>query len=324
MQDLEQAGRAATRGRIAAIDVARGLALVGMGAYHLTWDLAHFGFIAPSAPFAPPMRLLSHAVAGSFLALVGVSLALAHPAGLRGGAFLRRAVIVAAAAALVTVVTEFAAPDEAIKFGILHCIVIASLLATPFVGAPVWAGLTVGALALAAPLVVTSPRFDSPALIWLGLGTVAPATLDWRPLFPWGGVVLVGLALTRALWPRFADARWTRWRPASIASRAVAFAGRHSLAIYLVHQPILFATLFGVADLSGVTARQERTSYMAFCRPACVENGGELDLCTKACACVADRAQAAGVSLSAAHGEGADEAARRLKAIVEACGAQTQ
>ena len=63
---------------------------------------------------------------------------------------------------------------------------------------------------------------------------------------------------------------------------------------------------------------------MAFCRPACVENGGELDLCAKACACVADRAQAAGVSLGAGHGESADEAGRRLKAIVEACGAEAQ
>jgi uncharacterized membrane protein len=306
------------------VDVARGLALLGMGAYHLTWDLAHFGFIAPSVPFTPAMRLLSHAVAGSFLALVGVSLALAHPRGLRCVAFARRLAVVAGAALLVTVATLFLAPDEPITFGILHCIAVASLIAAPFVGAPIWAGLIAGALALAAPLVVASVRLNAPALIWLGLGTTTPPTLDWRPLFPWAGVVLVGLALTRAVAPRVVAAPWTRWRPRAIAGRAAAIAGRHSLAIYLIHQPILFALLFGLAALTGVAARQERTSYMAYCRPACVADGGELALCAKACACVADRAQAAGLSLGATQGKGDDEARRRLRAIVDACGSEAR
>ena len=56
----EAAGR-----RIVAIDVARGVALIGMAAYHFTWDLANFGLVAPETPFAPPMRLLSiHASPG--------------------------------------------------------------------------------------------------------------------------------------------------------------------------------------------------------------------------------------------------------------------
>ena len=324
MQDVHQTSEPAARGRIAAVDVARGLALVGMGAYHLTWDLAHFGFVAPSVPFSPAMRLLSHAVAGSFLALVGVSFALAHPSGLRRAAFLRRLAVVAAAALLVTVASEFLAPDEPITFGILHCIAAASLLAALFIAAPAWASLAAGALALAAPLMVTSKQLDAPALIWLGLGTVAPPTLDWRPLFPWAGVVLLGLALARALPPRVFAAAWARWRPQALAGRAIAFAGRHSLAIYLVHQPILFGLLFAIAGLTGVAARQERSSYIAYCRPACVENGGGLDLCAKACACVAERAQAAGISLDAARGTGDDEAGRRLKAVVAACGAESR
>ncbi len=49
-----------------------------MAAYHLSWDLADFGLVSPLLPFTPPMRLLSHTVASAFLALAGVSLALAH------------------------------------------------------------------------------------------------------------------------------------------------------------------------------------------------------------------------------------------------------
>lgn len=257
-------------GRVAAVDVARGFALVGMGVYHLTWDLAHFGFVAPSVPFAPAMRLLSHGVASSFLALAGVSLVLAHPHGLRRAA------------------------------------------------------LAAGALALGAPLVLASERFNAPALVWLGLGTIAPPTLDWRPLTPWAGAVFLGLALARIGLPRLARSPLALWRPRAIVGRALGFAGRHSLAIYLAHQPILFAVLFALAGLTGMTARQERESYLTACRPACVENGGELDACAKACACVADRAQAAGVSLNAAGAGGGEDARRRLKSIVEACGSEAQ
>ena len=89
-------------GRVDAVDCARGLALIGMGVYHLSWDLADFRLISPLLPFTAPMRLLSHSVASVFLALVGVSLALAHRDGLNVRAFWRRLAIVAGAAALVT------------------------------------------------------------------------------------------------------------------------------------------------------------------------------------------------------------------------------
>ncbi len=322
MQSLDQTPKR-TKGRIAAVDIARAVALLGMGAYHLTWDLAHFGFIGPSVPFTPVMRLVSHTVASAFLALVGVSFALAHSNGLRRDAFLRRVTVVACAAFLVTLATEFLAPEEPITFGILHCIAAASLLAAIFVAAPIWMGLAAGVLALAAPLVVSLDRFNGPALAWLGLGTVPPPTLDWRPLLPWSGVVLVALSLARVVLPRVAHARWARWRPHAIAGRAMAFAGRHSLAIYLVHQPILFGALFAVANLTGVAARHERTSYIEACRPACVDNGGELDLCEKACTCVADRAQAASLPLMSGGGEN-EETRKRLGAVVNSCSAETR
>ena len=324
MQDNELTSEPTTLGRIAAIDVARGASLVGMGVYHLIWDLADFGFVSAGAPFAPAMRIFSHGVASAFLALVGVSLALAHPHGLRRAAFARRFATIAGAALLVTLATFLLDRDEPILFGILHCIAIASLIAAPFVGAPAWAALAAGALALAAPLALTSESFNSPALIWLGLGTVAPASLDWRPLLPWAGVVLLGLALARLFLSRLARSAVALWRPAAIPGRALAFAGRHSLAIYLAHQPILFAALFALANLTGLAARQERESYLAACRPACVEAGGELAACAKACACVADRAGAAGLSLGVARGQGGEDERKRLKSVVDACGAEAR
>jgi uncharacterized membrane protein len=307
-----------TPGRIAAIDVARGLALLGMGVYHLSWDLAYFGFAPPNFPYSPGMRVFSHVVAGAFLALVGVSLAIAHRDGPRWGAFLSRLAIVGGAAALVSVATMLAAPDEAIWFGILHCIFAASLLAAPLLRAPVWVALVAGGVALAAPRILASPAFNPPALVWLGLGTVDPSTLDWRPLLPWAGVTLIGLGLTRLALPRLLGSRLAGWRP-DAPGRVVAFAGRHSLAVYLVHQPILFALLFAVTQLTGAAARHDRERYLAACRPACVEGGGDIEACAKACECVAAQAEKAGLIASLTSHSASNETRARVSGIVGAC-----
>jgi uncharacterized membrane protein len=238
----------APRRRIWAIDAARGAALVGMAIYHLSWDFAYFGIAPRSLPADPPMRLFSHGVAGAFLLLVGVSLALAHASGINWRGFWRRLAIVAGAAALVTLATRAFAPDEAITFGILHCIALASLLALPLLNAPPWAALIAAALTFAAPLLPAGALFDSPALVWLGLSRWIPATLDWRPLFPWAGFVFVGLAAARAACPRLAVSPALQWRPRAALARALAWAGRHSLAIYLAHQPILFGALFALSS----------------------------------------------------------------------------
>jgi len=315
---MTEFGAHRTPGRIAAIDVARGLALLGMGVYHLSWDLAYFGFAPPNLPYSPGMRVFSHVVASAFLGLVGVSLAIAHSGGPRWGAFLSRLAIVAGAAALVSVATTLAAPDEPIWFGILHCIFAASLLAAPLLIAPAWVALVAGVAALAAPRVLASATFNPPVLVWLGLGTVDPSTLDWRPLLPWAGVTLIGLGLTRLGLPRLLASGLAAWRPGA-PGRAVAFAGRHSLAIYLVHQPILFGLLFVGAQLSGQAARHDRERYIAACRPACVEGGGDIEACARACECVAAEAEKVGLIASLASHSASAENRARVSGIVGAC-----
>jgi uncharacterized membrane protein len=310
-------------GRIAAIDVARGSALVGMAVYHLSWDLAYFGFAPLSLPYSPGMRIYSHIVACAFLGLVGVSLAIAHRDGPRWRAFFRRLAIVAGAAALVSVATLLAAPDEPIWFGILACIAAASLLAAPFLRAPAWAPLVAGAVALAAPRVLAGAAFNPPALVWLGLGTEDPSTLDWRPLLPWAGVTLIGLGLTRLALPQLLASKLARWRPGP-PGRALAFAGRYSLAIYLIHQPILFALLFVGAQLSGEPARHDRERYIAACRPACVESGGEIEACARACECVAAAAEKTGLLASLTSHSVNSENRARVTGIVGTCSADAR
>jgi uncharacterized membrane protein len=275
-------------GRVDAIDCARGVALIGMAIYHLSWDLADFRLAAPMLPFTPQMRLLSHTVASAFLVLVGVSLALAHRKGLNVRAFWRRLAIVAGAAALVTAGSFAFAPSEPITFGILHCIAVASLLAGPFVTAPAWASVAIGLGAIAAPFFIRSTLFDPPWLLWLGLGEALPNTLDWRPLLPWAGVVFLGLGATRlpGVIERLAAPR--RWRALSAPARAICFAGRHSLPVYLIHQPMLIGLLAALTAWGPLAPKSDRSAFLASCQHACVAQGRPDAECETGCRCVAD------------------------------------
>ena len=283
-------------GRVDAVDCARGLALVGMAVYHFGWDLADFRLASPMLPFTPQMRLLSHSVASTFLALVGVSLALAHRNGLNVRAFWRRLAIVAGAAALVTAGSFAFAPSEPITFGILHCIAVASLLAGPFVTAPAWASLAVGLAAIVAPWLGRSTLFDPPWLLWIGLGEALPNTLDWRPLLPWAGVVFLGLGVARLpgvlAWLKRPD----RWRAKSGPARAIGFAGRHSLPIYLIHQPILIGLLWVLTTWGPLAPKADRSAFLASCQRACVAQGRSGAECETGCQCVADAVDHSGAA----------------------------
>jgi uncharacterized membrane protein len=240
---------ALSRRRRDIVDVFRALALFGMVGYHLTWDFAYFGFVDRHVPFAPLMRVYSHSVASAFLLLVGVSLALAHRNAPRWRAFIWRLMKIVAAASLVTAGSLIFAPEFAIWFGILHCIAAASVIAALFLNAPIGVAFVVGWAAILAAQFIHSADLNAPALVWLGLGTQDPSTLDWRPLLPWAGVAWIGFDLARLALPKIETSGLWLWRAQSAPMRGLAFLGRHSLAFYLIHQLVLLGLLFWVSWL---------------------------------------------------------------------------
>lgn len=305
-----------TRARLPLIDFLRGLALWAMFAFHLVWDLAQFGWIDRDTPYTPLVHWFGHAIAVSFLLLVGVSLVLAETAKgplWRSAGFWRRWGQVALAAAAISAVSFWLFPATPIFFGILHCIALASLIALPFVAAPpVWA-LSLGAAALLAPHFFAAPTFDAKIFWWTGLGTYLPASNDFRPLLPWMAYVLFGVALGR--WtiagqlarreaPSYGDAaiHWPHPPPTELLRparnggplfRALTFCGRHSLAFYLIHQPLLFGffTLLGLI----ATPSPDASDFVRQCAVQCVNDGVEAEICEKSCACVVEKAKNAGL-----------------------------
>ena len=171
--------------------------------------------------------------------LAGLGIWLAHGRGIRWPAFWRRLAKVGGAAALVSVATYIALPDWWIFFGILHCIALGSLLALPFLRLPALVTLAAGAFVVWASYALATPAMNAPLLRFVGLHTIPTMTVDFEPLFPWFGPILIGLGLGR-LGSRFGLWAWlARWNAPAWA-RALGWPGRHSLAVYLLHQPILF------------------------------------------------------------------------------------
>jgi uncharacterized membrane protein len=301
------------------LDVARGFAIAAMIVYHFSWDLGFLGLIGTNIVAEPGWQWFARSIAGSFLVLVGIGLTFAHGAGFRPLPFLRRIAKVGGAALAITAVTYVIFPESYIFFGILHAIAVGSVLAVPFLWAPPPLTALASIACLAAPWLFTGPELDHPLLDWLGLGWFPPRTNDYVPVFPWFGLVLVGILLGKALSTRPELAGLARWRATDPLTRALAFAGRKSLPIYLLHQPIMLGLLFGVLQVTGPSPSAEAEPFIRECRSSCVRSNGNAPLCRAVCDCALDRLRQEGLWTSVIADRVTPEQQTRISGIAQQC-----
>lgn len=266
-----------TAHRLPLLDVARGVAIVAMAAYHFTWDLAFHRLITVDL-FEDPLWLAARTgILGSFLMLAGFSLVLAGEGGLDRRRYLRRLGTLVVAAAGVTAVSLWVFPDSPIFFGVLHHMAVASVLGLAVLRLPWPVTLGLGVAAWVAGDTVALPLFDHPWLQWVGLMTYAPDSNDYVPLLPWFGLFLAGMAAAQAWRDRAMLAR-----PAG-ALRPLAWAGRHSLIIYLIHQPLLFGGVSLIAPPAGLGGNGD---FLPSCIATCRSGGTAREVCERSCGCV--------------------------------------
>ncbi|MEO9739047.1 MAG: heparan-alpha-glucosaminide N-acetyltransferase [Lentilitoribacter sp.] len=237
--------------RLHLIDYARAVAIIAMAIFHFTWDLEFFGFVEAGLTSTIEWKTFARCIASSFLFLASISLILGHNPVVRVKSFINRMIWLVGAAAVISASTYYAMPNAPIFFGILHSIAAASVIGLFLRKLPPVLLILLAVLVFLAPFYLRSEVFDTPLLWWVGLNANIPRSNDYVPLLPWLAPFLIGMAVAKhskakGLFENLLDRQSP---PQNIFSKALSFAGRHSLATYLLHQPILLGLVWLAAQI---------------------------------------------------------------------------
>ena len=223
------------RVRLHGLDLLRGVTLLSMIAYHGTWNLVYmFGVDLPWYD-ALPGHIWQQSICWTFILLSGFCFSM-------GSRPLRRGLEVFGGGILVTAVTLAVMPENRILFGILTFTGSAMMVMVPLEKLlrkiPALPGL-----AAAFGLFVFFDNWQAPGWLhrnlltaYLGFPTGSFVSMDYFPILPWIFLFITGYFLYRIFHSRGWDVKcfargnvpWLNWL------------GRHTLPIYLLHQPVLY------------------------------------------------------------------------------------
>lgn len=231
--------------RYALLDEVRGLDLISMMCYHGMWDLIYLFGIRIRWYSSWPGHLWQQSICWIFILLSGFCFSFGH-------APLRRGAIVFGAGALVTAVTLVFMPGDVVWFGVLTLLGSSMLLTALLEKLLKRIPHVAGAVCSFALFVITyhtssgywgfgSVRLTLPSFLysnyltaffgfpsWLFFSTDYFPLLPWLFLF-WTGFYLHHLASTEQMKPLRHS-----------FCPALGWMGRHSLLLYLLHQPVLY------------------------------------------------------------------------------------
>ncbi|QND52756.1 DUF1624 domain-containing protein [Phyllobacterium sp. 628] len=272
------------KSRLGKLDVLRGIALIAMATYHSGWDFEFFGYMEPGTTGHGLWKLYARIIASTFLMLVGFSLVLAHRNGVRWRPFGIRLAQILVAALAITLVTRYFTPDSFVFFGILHEIAAASVLGLLFLRLPALIVAVAAAAVIAAPHFLASANFDAPVFWALGLSEIPIRSNDYVPIFPWFGAALAGMALAKTLlhfnlMNVFSGGIRPDW-----LDRGLRFIGRHSLAFYLIHQPVLIGCVFLISHVFPPATLTPHEVFDRECTRSCSVESDKA-FCERFCTC---------------------------------------
>jgi uncharacterized membrane protein len=162
------------------------------------------------------------------------------------GRTLRRGAQIFGFGLIITAVTYFTVRDQYVRFGILHLLGASIVLATPFLRLPPLVSVAWGLALILLGSYLNTRFVDFPWLTWLGVPQSGLVMADYYPLLPWFGIALLGIAAGKLFYPEGRRGFVLPDLSAIVPVRALRFLGRHSLTIYLIHQPIILGLLIGL------------------------------------------------------------------------------
>lgn len=235
--------------RIYLIDEIRGISIILVVAYHFFYSAAMVFRFDWATDIFSTLRQWQPLLPMTFVLLSGISFNLSKSNIKRGIKLLLTGIAI-------TIVTVTFLPGESIWFGIIHFIGIANIICgffeKPIRKIPAFIGtlffgflflftsyVPSGYLGLYPYLAIKLPDFlyATDLTMLLGFHTKAFMSADYNPIIPWIFLFISGICLGKHI----------KRLPEILCKqhiKALAFTGRHTLIIYLAHQPIIIGILY--------------------------------------------------------------------------------
>lgn len=223
--------------RIDGLDIFRGFAILCMVLYHFTYDLNYFHIISVDMNHTTSFLIVRYTIMSMFILGVGMSLALAHRTIIQWSSVHKRILQLGLASLAVTISTSLVFPNSWVYFGILHFVLLASLITLPLLKFP--------KITMILTLIILVGSV-SKLLHMHGVYTLLKTPLmlpqyseDLVPLFPWLAIVFIGTLIVHYDYHLkiFGHQLFSMTSPINKIFKKM---GQNSLVIYLIHQPILF------------------------------------------------------------------------------------
>ena len=234
--------------RLHLLDALRGFTLLNMIAFHGLWNLVYLFGIRLSWYTGTPGYLWQQWICWTFITLSGFCWSFSRN-------HLKRGALVFGGGLLVTAVTCIAMPESRIIFGVLTCIGSCMLLMIPVeklakklpaaIGLAVSFGLFVllrnvsdGSLGFEGWVICPLPAslYRNLLTAYLGFPPRSFFSTDYFPLLPWFFLFVTGYFLFRLL----SEQKLNEKLFAKGNVPLLNWLGRHSLIVYLLHQPVLY------------------------------------------------------------------------------------
>lgn len=242
-----------TSKRFFEIDMLRGVAIILMIFGHMLWDLDYFGIMPINNAV---YSILQKTVPPLFFLLVGVSLIVAQKK-LESSIYknehkyylgvMSRGLKIFGLGMILTIGSLLVMPSTPVFFGVLHCIGISVILSAVFLKFRRY-NLLIALILIFLGTIISQQCIENATCLHLLIG-LHPAdiwshTVDYFPLLPWFGICLLGIVIGDWLYSgeerRFRMPDLSKYAPV----RMVQWFGKHSLYIYLVHQPVIAGVMF--------------------------------------------------------------------------------
>lgn len=240
--------------RLPFIDLIRGITIIEMISYHFLWDLVYLYNADIPWYKSHGAYIWQQSICWTFILLAGFSWHL-------GKKHMKRGLWAFGGGVVVSLVTAIVLPNDRVRYGVLtligSCILIWILLDKVLKKIPAGVGVSVSFVLF---LILRSWTKQDPiqlsdnllnvtwwksVLAYIGFPQAGFSSTDYFPLLPWIFLFATGYFLYSFLQEKgLINRLFGKWKVPGIN-----FLGKHSLIIYMIHQPICYVVAFLVSEI---------------------------------------------------------------------------